>query len=199
MKRARENAIHEDRQEKVTLKQLFFIFLKINALTFGGGYTIVPVIQDEFVERRRLIDEEEMMNLVALAQSGPGAMAINTSILTGYRIRGPLGALVCLLASVLPCLVIISLLYYVYEAFSANEWVQSALLAMGGTISAVLLVTTIRMAQTALRKHPAISGCLMAFSFLTSFFLHWSTALILLICGLFGLTWFSFCQKGGVV
>ena len=62
-------------KESISLMEIFGTFFKINAVTFGGGYTIVPVIRDEFMKKRGLIDEEEMLSLVALAQSGPGAMA----------------------------------------------------------------------------------------------------------------------------
>lgn len=63
----------------ISLKKLFFTFLKINTFTFGGGYTIVPIIRDEFVEHQPLISEDDMLDIVALAQSGPGAMAISAS------------------------------------------------------------------------------------------------------------------------
>jgi len=66
--------------QDIKLREIFITFLKINAFTFGGGYTIVPVIRDEFMKKRKLIDEDEMLGLVALAQSGPGAMAISTSL-----------------------------------------------------------------------------------------------------------------------
>ncbi len=106
--------------KKISYKSLFTTFFKINMFTFGGGYTIVPVIRDEFVNKKKLIDDDEMLDIVAIAQSGPGPMAINTSILTGYRLIGWKGALVCLLASVLPCLIIISIMYYVYNTISQN-------------------------------------------------------------------------------
>ena len=86
--------------KKISLVKLFFTFFKINAITFGGGYTIVPVIKDIFVEDLKLINEDDMMDIVALAQGGPGAMAISASILTGYKLRGPIGAFICLVASV---------------------------------------------------------------------------------------------------
>jgi len=70
-------------KREITLSEIFFTFLKINTFTFGGGYTIVPVIRDEFMMKKKLIDEDEMLGIVALAQSGPGAMAISTSLLTG--------------------------------------------------------------------------------------------------------------------
>lgn len=181
--------------KKVSLLYLFFKFLKINAFTFGGGYTIVPVIRDEFVLKKPLIDENEMSSIVALAQSSPGPMAINCSLLTGYRLRGPLGAVVSMLASVLPCLIIISLLFYIYDAFSSNPWVQSALTVMGGVISAVLIITTIDMARNALKKHRIFGIILMVSAFLASFFLEINSGLIILFSGLIGLILFTLIEE----
>lgn len=182
----------------VSLWTLFFTFLKINAFTFGGGYTIVPVIRDEFIKRLKLIEEEEMLDIVALAQSGPGPMAISTSLLTGYRVRGPLGAVTCLIASILPCLVIITLLFYAYEAVSTNPWAQSAFAVMGGVISAVLILTTVDMAKTALRKHKRFGLALMFASFSASYFFSVNTALIILFSGFIGLIVFSIFDEGSV-
>ena len=78
-------------KQTISLRELFTTFFRINAVTFGGGYTIVPVIRDEFMKKKGLIDEDEMLDIVALAQSGPGAMAISTSLLTGYKLRGVKG------------------------------------------------------------------------------------------------------------
>nr|WP_072514559.1 chromate transporter [Ndongobacter massiliensis] len=182
----------------ISLWTLFFTFLKINTFTFGGGYTIVPVIRDEFIQRLKLIDEDEMLDLVALAQSGPGPMAISTSLLTGYRVRGPFGAITCLIASVLPCLVIITLLFYAYEAVSTNPWAQAAFAVMGGVISAVLILTTVDMAKTALRKHRKFGLVLMIASFSSSYFFSVNTALIILFSGLIGLIVFSIVDEGRV-
>ncbi len=182
-------------QNQVSLKELFLTFLKINTFTFGGGYTIVPVIRDEFMKKKQLIDEDEMLDIVAIAQSGPGPMAINTSLLTGYRLRGLGGAVVSLFASVLPCLVVITLLFYAYHAVAKNEWVQSAFMVMGGVISAVLVVTTVDMAKAALQKHRIFGVILMAASFSAGFMLNINAAVIILAAGLIGLTVFSLFKE----
>ena len=184
--------------QPISLASIFLIFLKINTFTFGGGYTIVPVIRDEFIHKKKLIEEEEMLNIVALAQSGPGPMAISCSLLTGYRLRGPLGAITGLVASVLPCLVIITLLYYVYDAVQSNPWVRSAFAVMSGAISAVLVWTTINMARTALTKHRYFGMILMATAFICSYFFKLNTALIIVACGLIGLITFSIVEESKV-
>lgn len=186
-------------EKNIRLREIFVTFFKINAITFGGGYTIVPVIRDEFVKKKKLIDEDEMLSLVALAQSGPGAMAISTSLLTGYRLRGWKGALTALLASVLPCLLLISILYYFYEAFSTNFWVKSALLGMGGVISAVLVLTVWDMGRAALRRNRIFSLVLMIGAFLASFVFDVHTILIILSLALIGLATFTVFDEGKVI
>lgn len=182
----------------ISLTEIFFTFLKINTVTFGGGYTIVPVIRDEFIFKKKLIDEEEMLNIVTLAQSGPGAMAISTSLLTGYRLRGFKGAVTALVASVLPCIVIITAVYFAYDAFSSNPWVKAALEGMAGVISAALFITVYNMAKQALKKHTIFSSILMVGAFVTSYFFKIHTALIILFLGLIGLITFTLLQESEV-
>lgn len=182
----------------LSLWTLFLTFFKINLFTFGGGYTIVPVIRDEFVRNKQLIEEEEMLDLTALAQSGPGPMAVNTSILTGYRLCGPVGAVVALFAATLPCLLVITLLFYVYQSLRTNPWVNAAFSVMGGAISAVLLLTTWNMGKVALKKHPAFGSGIMLGAFVSGFFLHLNAALIIAVSGLFGLLLFSFVDESRI-
>ncbi len=180
---------------KISLWELFLTFFRINAITFGGGYTIVAILRDEFVLRKKIIDENEMLDLTALAQSGPGAMAINTSVLTGYKLRGPIGAVVCMLASVLPCIIIITVISYFYQEFRANYFVNAALVGMSGVIAAVLIVTTYNMGKNVLKKHPIFSSFIMALSFCLSFFFHVNSGLIVLSFGAMGLVLFSLIKE----
>ena len=176
-------------------KSLFITFFKINMFTFGGGYTIVPVIRDEFVNKKNLIKDDEMLDIVAIAQSGPGPMAISTSILTGYRLKGWKGALTCLTASVLPCLIIISILYYVYDSISENTVAKAALGCMSGAISAVLFVTVFQMAKKALSKHKIFGTIIMITAFLVGNFTNINTVYIIIVAGLIGLTVFSLVEE----
>ena len=183
----------------ISLKELFFVFLKINAVTFGGGYTILPIIRNEFITKRQLIDEEEMMNIITVAQSGPGGFVVSASVLTSYRLLGLKGAFVSLLASVIPPLVIITLVYYAYEAFRDNIWVNAALQGMSGVISAVLFMTVYSMAGNILKKNTAFSLCLMVGAFVASWFLELHIVLILVILAVIGLVYFTFVKENGEV
>lgn len=177
--------------KKISLTKLFFTFFKINALTFGGGYTIVPIVKDVFVEELEAISEDDMLDIVALAQGGPGAMAISTSILTGYKVCGPAGAVVALVASTLPCLIILSLVAKFYTEFRENFFISSALMGISGIISAVLFITVLRMGKTAYKKHPLFSSVVMAIIFLLGMFANMDTVYLIIFSALSGIIVFG--------
>ena len=149
------------KNEKMNIVEMFLIFLKIASFTFGGGYTIVPVMKDEFSVKRNLIDEKEMIDIVSISTSGPGPMAINCAILTGYRLHGVFGAIMAALASAIPSLIIITVVSYFYKEFSENYYVKSALLGMGGIIAGVLVITSYSMAKQALKENTLISAFIL--------------------------------------
>ena len=121
-------------------------------LTFGGGYTIVPLIREEFVRRESLLSDDEMLSLIALSQTVPGPIAVSTALMTGYRLKGDQG-----LSSVsrrgTPPLITISVLYTFYAWFAENFWVRAALRGMGGAVSAVMLIAVYDLAKASLKKH----------------------------------------------
>lgn len=88
------------------LWEMFTTFFKIGSFTFGGGFAMIPIIQEEIVEKRSWISEEDFLDTISIAQSSPGPIAVNTSIFVGYRIKGFKGALVCTLGAVLPSFII---------------------------------------------------------------------------------------------
>lgn len=179
--------------------ELFLIIFKINAITFGGGFTIAPIIKDEFSNKRKLISEEDILNIIALSQSGPGALAVSTAFLTGYKIKGPIGGLVALIAAILPPLIIISIIFIVYKEFSDNNYVRAALRGMSGVISAVLVITSIQLAKQSIKKHKVFSSLLIITAFSISYFTTINTALIIIALGLIGLFTFSFFKEEQVI
>ena len=92
------------RKTEVPLMELFTVFMKIGAFTIGGGYAMIPLIKDE-LDRRKWIGEDELPDIIALAQSAPGILAVNVSIFTGYKIRGVKGSIAATVGSVLPSVV----------------------------------------------------------------------------------------------
>lgn len=184
-----------ENNKNISLTKLFTTFFKINTLTFGGGYTIVPIIKDTFVKDLNLIDDDEMMDLVALAQGGPGAMAISTSLLTGYKLRGATGAIVCLIASSLPCLIILSIISLFYKEFRSNFYVNAALEGISGVICAVLLITVFNMGKTAYKKYPIFSSIVMLLIFILGFVVGIHTAPLILLCALIGFSVFFIIDR----
>lgn len=178
-------------KENISLSSLFLIFLKIASFTFGGGYTIVPVIKDEFSVKRKLINEDVMLDIVSISTSGPGPMAINCAILTGYRLHGIIGGLTAAIASAIPSIVIITIVSYFYKAFSENYYVQAALAGMGGVISATLLITSYNMAKQALKTNKYLGIFIMVSAFIASFVFEINTGLIILVVAIFGLFIYS--------
>lgn len=181
-------------KDKISYFELFKSLFKINLITFGGGYTIAPVIMEDFCKKKKLITEEEMLDMIALAQSGPGALAVSTSLMTGYKVKGMTGALIGALASFLPPLFIISVLYFFYKEVATNYWVRAALRGMSGVISAVLLITTYNLGKVALKGHPIFSILIMLASFIVGYFTDINTGLIILCLALIGA--FLFSLKG---
>ena len=115
------------KNKKEVLKKLFFSTLYLSAFTFGGGYVIVTLMKQKFVDELHWIEEEEMLDLIAIAQSAPGAIAVNGAIVVGYKLWGLLGALVAIFATIIPPFLIITVISFFYELFRDNFVVSSLL------------------------------------------------------------------------
>lgn len=125
--------------QKISLWSLFWITFKLGAITFGGGYIMVPLFEGEFVQQRGWLKQEDMMNMVALSQSVPGAIAINCSVLVGYRLRKVKGAIVTVLGSMLPSLIILTVVTFIYQEFRDNVYVAAALRGVRAAVVALLV------------------------------------------------------------
>lgn len=112
--------------KRKSLMELFLTFLKIGAFTFGGGYAMVALLENEFVEKKKWLDKAEFLDVVAIAESTPGPVAINSATYIGYKNAGVLGAVVATLAVSLPSFVIIYVISLFFDAFIALEWVGYA-------------------------------------------------------------------------
>ena len=117
-------------KKKNVLLKLFISTLYLSAFTFGGGYIIVTLMKKKFVDEYHWIDEEEMLDLVAIAQSSPGPIAVNGAIVVGYKLAGSIGAFTATLATIIPPFVIISVVSVIYNAFKDNYIVNQMLQGM---------------------------------------------------------------------
>ncbi len=170
-----------------TYIKLFMATFVLSAFTFGGGYVIVPLMRKRFVDEYGWIDEEEMLDLVAISQSCPGAIAINASVLVGYRVAGVLGAFICVLGTSLPPLIILSVISFFYEAFRTNVYVGYALRGMQAGVAAVIADVVYTMAKSVIKNKKAIQIIIMLASFVAAYFFDISVMLVLILCATVGL------------
>ncbi len=170
-----------------TYLKLFASTFSLSAFTFGGGYVIVPLMQKRFVDTLHWIDEEEMLDLVAISQSSPGPIAVNASVIIGYRIGGILGAIISLLGTVLPPLITISIISIAYSAFCENEYVAAVLRGMQAGVAAVICDVVYGMAAGIFKKKNAFSIAIMLLSFAAAYFLNINVVFVILACAVIGL------------
>ena len=168
------------------LRKLFLSTLYLSAFTFGGGYVIITLMKQKFVDHYHWIEEEEMLDLVAIAQSTPGAIAVNGAIVIGYKLAGPLGALVAIVGTVLPPFVIISLLSLCYETFQGLYAVQKILEGMQAGVGAVIAAVAWDMGRGVVEERDTASTVILVASFVASCFLKINVVYIILFCGLLG-------------
>jgi len=180
---------------KLYLK-LFLSTFYLSAFTIGGGYVIVPLMRKKFVEEYHWIEESEMLDLVAIAQSAPGVIAVNTSILVGYRLAGVPGAFVTILGTVTPPLIIISVISIFYLSFKQSSAVNAVLKGMGAGVAAVVADVTVKMGKNVIREKSIFSTVVMLLSFVAAFFLKIDVMLIILAGGLLGL-FYTLCHRFG--
>ena len=133
-------------KNKVSLWQIFAVFAKIGAFTIGGGYAMIPIIQNEMA-RRGWISEEELPDIVALSQSAPGVMAVNISIFAGYRMRGVKGSIAATLGSITPSFLFILAIAMLFTTFKDNPWLEKAFKGIRPVVISLIAVPMVKMAR----------------------------------------------------
>lgn len=166
--------------------KLFFSTLKLSACTFGGGFVIIPMLRKKFVEELHWIEEQEILDLTAIAQASPGAIAVNASILVGYHVAGVLGALMTVLGTVLPPLVIISVVSFFYTMVRDNAIVNMVMAGMLAGVAAVICDVVISMGMGIIKQNRILPIAVLLASFIAVHFLNINIILIILICGVVG-------------
>ena len=186
------------------LPDLFLTFAKIGLFTFGGGYAMIPLIEDSCVEKKRWITHDEMMDVTVIAESTPGPIAINCATFVGYRQKGLIGAAAATVGMVLPSFCIIFLISMFLDRFLEIAWVASAFKGIRIAVGILILDVGIRMMKKMPREplRFIIMGCALAVMLLSSIF-AWkiSTITLLLAAAAVSLAVFLFTgrktEKGG--
>ena len=164
------------------LRKLFFSTLYLSAFTFGGGYVIVTLMKRKYVDELHWIEEDEMLDLIAIAQSSPGAVAVNGAIVVGYKLAGLTGALVAIVATIIPPFVIISAISYFYELFRDNFVVSKMLAGMQAGVGAVIASTVWDMGGDVVKQKSALSILIMLASFVAACVFRVNVVYIILTC-----------------
>ena len=129
--------------------ELFWTYLKIGTFTLGGGYAMLPLVQKEVVERKRWIDEEEFLNMIALAQAAPGLIAVNSAVFIGWRVYGWRGVIATVLGAVLPSFLIILAIAMVFQDFKDQPAVETVFKGVRPAVVALIAAPLCRMAKNA--------------------------------------------------
>jgi len=165
--------------------QLFLTFFKIGAFTFGGGYAMIPLIQREAVEKNGWVTDEDILEIIAIAESTPGPIAINSATFVGYRTAGVLGSAAATFGVVLPSFVIILAISAVLREFQSIAAVQYAFNGIRAGVLALLIKALINMYKKSPKGWPAY--VVMGGSFVLTAFLKVNILVIILACAVFGL------------
>lgn len=173
--------------------QLFHIFFKIGAFTIGGGYAMVPIIEEEIVDKRQWISREEFVDLLAIAQSAPGVLAVNISIFIGYKLKGVKGCLVTTLGSVLPSFLIILMIAMFFQTFKDNVYVEKMFKAIRPAVVALIAAPTFSMGKTA--KISIYNIWIPIVSALLIWLMDVSPVWIIVAAGVFGFIWGKLTTK----
>ena len=165
--------------------KLFTTFFKIGAFTFGGGYAMIPLIQKETVEKNNWIDDKDILDIVAIAESTPGPIAINASTFVGYRVSGFMGALASTFGVVLPSFVIILIISGVLRQFENLQVVKFAFNGIRAGVLALLIKALISMYKQCPKNK--LSYIIMAASLIAVAFLKISVLVVIICCGITGI------------
>lgn len=168
------------------LCKLFISTLYLSTFTFGGGYVIVTLMKKKFVDEYHWIDEQEMLDLVAIAQSSPGPIAVNGAIVVGYKLAGMTGVLTAVLATVIPPFVILSAISLFYAAFRSNLVVGWMLNGMQAGVGAVIAQVVWEMGSGIAKDKQWFSIFIMAAAFAANYIWNVNVILIILICAVIG-------------
>lgn len=131
------------------LGALFVSFFKVGAFTIGGGYAMIPLMERELVDRRRWLERQDFLDLVALSQSMPGVFAVNMATAVGYRRRGLLGAVVAIAGNIVVPVAVILLLALFFHNFQDNIWVRRIFMGLRPAVVALIAAPVFTLARTA--------------------------------------------------
>lgn len=183
----------KNKKYEVSLWQLFWTFFKVGAFTFGGGYAMIAILEEELVVKKKWITSQDMLDIIVIAESTPGVIAVNSATSVGYRTRGVWGALIATLGVVLPSFAIIYGLSFALSAFQDNKWYKAAFTGIQACVT-ILIVN----AFTKLSKQLEISVfsiVLLVAAFAVATFTNFNVIFVILIGGALGVVYKLILEK----
>ena len=145
------------------LFDLFWTFCKIGALTFGGGYAMLPLIQREIVENKKWSTEKEILDYYAVGQCTPGVIAVNTATFIGYKLKGIIGGIVATLGVIFPSIVIILIIATFLQKFADLAIVQSAFAGIRVAVVALIITTVVKLIKSSIKDYLGVIIAIIAF------------------------------------
>ena len=166
------------------LFDLFWTFCKIGALTFGGGYAMLPLIQREIVENKKWSTEREILDYYAVGQCTPGVIAVNTATFIGFKLKGIVGGIVATLGVIFPSLIIILIIASFLQSFADLAIVQSAFAGIRVAVVALIITTVIKLLKSSIKDY--LGAIIAIIAFIISAFIGLSPVYVVIAAGLTG-------------
>lgn len=166
---------------------LFKSMFMLSTCTFGGGFVIVSLMKKKYVEELQWLDEDEMLDVTAITQSAPGPLPVNASVIIGYRMAGIIGSLVAVFGTILPPMIIISIISLFYNQFRTNKYVAIALQVMRAGVAAVIFDVVINLAKNVCKTKRVLYILMMIVAFICTCFLKVSAMIVIISCLVIGI------------
>ncbi len=180
------------------LWMLFSSMFYISAFTFGGGFVIATFVKKKFSDELGWIDESEMLDLIALAQSAPGAIAVNVAILVGWKVFGIIGMIASVLGTILPPMIILTAVSFIYNLIADNMYVAMVLKGMQAGVTAIILSVSIDLAVKVIKEKSILYDSLIVVAFVLSFFFKVNVVFLIIAALLLGVALTFFRRKGAL-
>ncbi|MEI0530110.1 chromate transporter [Brachyspira pilosicoli] len=183
----------EEKPNKISALTMFISFFYIGLVTIGGGLAMLPIMQEEFVDKRKFLTKAEIVDVFALAQSIPGVIAVNTSLLTGFKIAGIFGGIMAGIGVMMPSFIIILIIAPIFEKVQNLEYVNKAFLGIKGAIAALILLSAYDMGKSVLKNK--FTAILFILSFILVVFLNFNVIYTLLISAFLGWVYYLISKR----
>lgn len=177
-----EHEMKGKKTDKHILWLLFKSMFVLSAFTFGGGFVIVSLMKRKFVEELEWLDENEMLDITAIAQSSPGPVPVNAAVIIGYRMQGIIGSFAAVLGTILPPMIIISVISFFYNQFRTNKVIALALQVMRAGVAAVIFDVVINLAVNVVKTKRMLYVFEMLAAFTAVVFVGFDAMRVILVC-----------------